>query len=128
MPSDPWRQGDGVHPALKVAGMPEWEDCGKVVRLVNSGGVWFVEYDDLGARPPKVSARAHGVTPHEAAAIIEKWLREWLEQRNIYLVLGRDGYRPRYGSGADMWDADQTYPTYPEAQQAAVMAAKEPEP
>ena len=124
---DPWLQDGDVHPALKAAGMPEWtsdadEDCRLAVGRDAENVWWMVQCNGDDGLEEQYT------TPYEAAALNEKWLRGWLEQRNIYLVLRQDGYRPRYGSGEDLWDADQTYPTYPEAQQAAVMAAKEPEP
>ena len=128
---DPWLTDEGdVVPALKIAGMPEWvgnDGCHRRLRQTKDGQcpIWFVD-----SRHPRAEdwTPLREVTPHEAAALNEKWLREWLEQRNIYLVLRQDGYRPRYGSGEDLWDADQTYPTYPEALQAAALAAKEREP
>ena len=136
---DPWltKKGDVV-PALKAAGMPEWvgnDGCHRRLRQTKDGQcpIWFVD-----SRHPRAEdwTPLREVTPHEAAAINEKWLREKLEAQYAvdgaavsFQCDGPDGYccitvftpdgtvRP-LGEGG----------TYPEALQAAALAAKEREP
>jgi len=75
----------------------------------------------------------HRATPHEAAAIIEKWLREWLALCYIsvywddaWLVFDSDTRKYVMPGGSwGEWEDAKRFSDYPEAQQAAVPAAKE---
>ena len=134
---DPWltKKGDVV-PALKIAGMPEWAWTDgqflETQRLATNGVAWHVEWFTAAG---KWKVR-YGLGTHEAAAIIEKDQLEKLIAKHAVdgatLTIdheGAEGYCYITVAGSDGTTrtlAEEA--TYPEALQAAVMAAKEREP
>ena len=130
MNSDPWLTDDGEpHPAAEWGGMPEWEEEGVGRFHVQFGaGCWMKYWFTRGGWMPWRPLDAH-----EAAALLEKHLREKLAERGIdvrfdgerWFVWGPQGYLNDIGE----WDAEAMHPvyfdTYTAAIQAACMAAKE---
>ena len=86
MSEDPWVLNDTLHPALERMGLPEWQADEPLRgllphmrwRLGRSRGKWQREYRcyEYGGEEEWYPQR--GLTPHEAAALIEKDLREKL--------------------------------------------------
>jgi len=133
---DPWLTDEGdVHPALKVAGMPEWVEAGNHYRFVfvkEGRPQWVIEYGSLSG---EYWLPRHEASPHEAAAIIEKDQLEKLIAKHAVdgatLTIdheGAEGYCYITVAGSDGTTrtlAEEA--TYPEALQAAALAAKERE-
>jgi hypothetical protein len=115
--------------ALEICGPVEWKQgyISLVLTVSESGLFWIDEGRDS----------TRGVTKHEAAALIERHLREWLEVRYINVVSCSRGYYVAdfnsnilrvTGQFINCGRASEEvayYHTYLEALIAAVIAAKE---
>ena len=62
-------------PLVEPVGLPRWAECEKQYVVIHHLGMGWFRRDSGGAVPK--------ITDHEAACIVERALREWLDKKGI---------------------------------------------